>query len=182
MRLAGQRRLVHTQPGSLGQAQVCRHKIARLQRHHVAGHQVRGVGFTPVAAAQHLRPRAGQALQRGQGQVGTIFLDEADHRIEHDDDQDDDAVGDIPEQTGDDRRGDQDEDHEVLELAEEHGERPACAPFGQDVGAMPEQTFAGLRLGQAQFGTNLQMLGHPLAGLPMPVSLFSGHRHRWRKR
>ena len=64
-------------------------------------------------------------FKRGQRPLDAIFLGEADRRVDHDDEGNEDRVLEVADDAGDHRRDHQDDDQEIAELGEEHAERTA---------------------------------------------------------
>ena len=78
-----------------------------------------------------------------------IFLNEPDHRVEADDGDDDEAICGLPNRPRDDGRDQQDEDHEIFELLDEHAEQRPLAPFGEHVGAVLGKAASHLLMAEA---------------------------------
>ncbi len=112
----------------VGEAQVGRDHAARLEQHEVARHEIGRRHRHDRAVANHASLQCCELLQRPQRLLGAILLDEADDRIQHDDGEDGGGVLDLADESGDDRRGDQQDDHEIGELAEEHLAMGCAAP------------------------------------------------------
>ncbi len=79
--------------------------------------------------------RRGHLPQRLERPLGSIFLDEPEQHGEQHDDGDDGCLEAVPEQSGQQRRGEQDHDQDVLELRGERVPRGgaranACSSFG----------------------------------------------------
>ncbi len=70
------------------------------------------------AVAAHCGVRRGHALQCLQGLVGAPFLPEPDRGIEHDDQHDDQRVGQVSDQPGQNRGRQEHQDHEIAKLVE----------------------------------------------------------------
>ena len=65
--LAGQRGLGHLEGGGVEDAAVGRHDVARLERHHVAGHELLGGQLGDGTVPAHLRLDEHHLLQGGDG-------------------------------------------------------------------------------------------------------------------
>ncbi len=82
------------------------------------------------------RQGGGHLLERLHRLFGAVFLGEPEHGVEHHDHDDGDGVRRFAEHAGEHGRSHQHDDHEVLELVEEHREHRALAPLDQFVRAM----------------------------------------------
>ena len=147
-RFPSERRFLGLKRGHLQQAHIGRHHRAGVQQHDVARHQLLCGNAVRAAVAQHARHGRGQLAQGRDRRLGAIFLDEADHGIEHDNHQNHDRVGDIADHPGDHGGSQQHHDHEIGELVEEHAHRPAPPPFDERIRTMLHQARRGLGHGQ----------------------------------
>ena len=123
-RLTGQGGLVDMDITDLEKAHVGGNLVAALHYHDVAGHQFAGGDAPLVPVAQYqafLHHHVAECVQRP---LGLAFLDETEHRVEQHHAGDDNGVGQHVaaqggECAGDQRRGQQDDYHGVIELAQE---------------------------------------------------------------
>ena len=159
---AGQRRFVDLEPGGQPEAPVGRHAVACLQQQDVAGHHVVGSDLVADAVAPHAGLAGQHRLQRGQAALGAVLLVEADERIDHDHGQDHQRVLGAADQRGQDRRAEQDQDQDALELREQHTPGRACRCLRQAVGAHTRQAFKRLLGAEPGFGADLQQRRHRL--------------------
>jgi hypothetical protein len=169
-RLAGQRGLLDPQVDRLEQAQVGRDVVAGLQEDDVARHQLGGRDGDAVAVAQGLGVRRGQLLQGSQGLLGPLLLDDAEHRVEHDDRHDRGRLDVIAEQGRDQRGRDQQDDDEVVELVPQQGPEAGPGRLAQLVGTVVRQPAGGLLAAQPVL-VDLQVLQH-LPGLQRVPGFF----------
>ena len=139
------------------QAQVGRHAIAGFQQDDVAGHQAGHVHHLPLAATQHPRGRRQHGLQGGQRLFGLALLDETDQGIDQHHRHDHRRVDVVAEQSGQHRRGDQEQDQRVVELLQESAQRRTPRRRRQAVGAMPGQAWSDIVIRQP-FGPRVQLL------------------------
>ena len=156
-RFAGQGRLVDQQATRMHQAQVGRHAVAGFQQDDVAGHQAGHIHHLPVTAAQHPRGRREHRLQGRQRLFGLALLDEADQGIDQHYRHDHRRVDMVAEQSGQHRRGDQEQDQRVVELLQESAQRRTPRRRRQAVGAMPGQAWSDIVIRQP-FGPRVQLL------------------------
>ena len=82
-----------------------------------------------------LSTHRGQLAQSGDRALRAEFLDETDCRSQGDDHHDGNGVREVADDARDHRCGDQHENHEVVELGEEHAREAAPCPFLNDVAA-----------------------------------------------
>ena len=148
-RFAGERGFHRAELDGVEQAQVGRHDVAGFEPDDVAGHQLPRGQFLQFAVAADAHARAGQLLEGGHGLLGAVFLDEPQHAEQHDDGQDGDGLGDVAEEQGQDRRADEDEDHGLDELGEEHPPGGPGNGFPQFVGPVDGAPGAGFRAGKS---------------------------------
>ena len=168
---AGERRLVTLEGMDLREARVRRYAVAGLQQHDVAGDELprrnarlRAVAQDPDRGRQHL-------LQRVEGIVRAIFLDEAQHGAEQHDHRDDRRVDDLSKQRREDRRDEQDDDERVLELGEEQRNRRGALFLRQLVRAELPEAILRLLRGQAQIETGRKAGDNFLQRLPVGSSV-----------
>ena len=165
---AGERRLHHLEPRRLQQAQIRRYQVARLQQHDVARYQCFGGDLQHLSVTPHPGCRRGQFFQCRHGFFRTVFLDEADDRVEQDDDRDGDGVLGIADRAGNHGGGEQHQDHEVRELVEENAPHRAPFGFGQRVRAVALQTGARFGSGKAAHTIGIQRTRRLLDGKGVP--------------
>ncbi len=102
----------------------------------------RMVRHLPVA--HHPRMGRAELAQRLHGALGAEVLEEADERVEHDDDHDGNGILRLAHHPGDDGGADQHQDHEVREPGRQHLPGRAAAHHAQLVRAAPLQAARGL--------------------------------------
>ncbi len=154
---AGQAGLLHAEVGAgPHHPAVGRDAVPGLDLRQVAGHQLGGRHGAVLPAADHLGHRAGKLFQCGQGLLGAVFLDEPQHGVDDDDGDDGQGVDPFLQEAGDDRRGDEDPDDEVLELAEEDGPRADAFFLLELVGAVFLQAAGGFVFAQPLVRVGLQ--------------------------
>ena len=123
--LAGQRSLFDLHRGALEHAAVGRDGVARLEHDHVAGHELGARQVHELAVAQHLGLRRTHLLQGLEGLLALGFLDHAQHRVDDNDEHDDEDIGkvglalDHARECTDDGGNDQHDDHGVGHLLKE---------------------------------------------------------------
>ena len=141
LRLTGQCRLVRLQFLTFSQAQIGRDSISRLQQHHIARHQLRRRYREHPFIAADARIGRCQRAQRHHRALGAILLDRTDQCIQQHDHQYRDTVLRVAHQPGNQGRRQQDQNHEVAELAEKHTQRRASGRTRNLVGpGVPETT------------------------------------------
>ena len=89
---AGEARLGHAQACGGKQTAVGGHGIAFAEHDHVSRHHVHGVDARDGAVAQHVGLRRGHLGERLDGFLRFRFLDVAEHRVDDEDEHDDDGV------------------------------------------------------------------------------------------
>ncbi len=119
MGLAGQERLVDGERSGPEDADICRDAVARLQGDAVAGDQVFGRNGRITAVPPHLCVDPEHLLQGCCAPLRPHLLECSDDRVDQDDDEDEDRVGEIGEEKGDDPGRKEDVDERARELAEE---------------------------------------------------------------
>ena len=138
-RFAGDRRGVHAQAEGLDQPAVGRNKVALLQQHDVAGHQIGGEYLHDLAVPGHHHLLRQQLTQRIDRPLGLVFLPESKDAVDQDDADDGNAQPrhalagiEILGKKRQRRAHPQDEGEEVGELAGE-AQQQALAPHLLDV-------------------------------------------------
>ena len=157
-RLARERRFLDLETGALDQPPVGRHRISRLQQHHVAHHQLLAAHDLHLAVAQHLGGRRRHLLQRLDGALGLVLLIHAQHGVDQHHGQDDDDVGEAlalhhRQHAADQRRRQQDQDHRIRHLHEEALDEGILLRLGELVPAVGRKPLLRLRSGQALAAT-----------------------------
>jgi hypothetical protein len=145
-RLAGQRRFVDREVAGGVQPQVRGHAVAGFDQHHVAGHEVLGIAHDDGAAAPDARPRRQQPLQVGGAALGPRFLPDADRGVERDDQQDEERVGAVAEQQGQQRRRAEHVQQRAAQLPEQQGEQRRALRLRQAVVAPARAARGRLRV------------------------------------
>ena len=121
----GEGRFGNLQSNGFEQSPVGGNRVARVDRHDVAGHQF-GVGQLPLRAiSQHQRGRHGRRPQRLEAALGAVLLHEVERRVENDHEQNDDRRFPFARHDRAHRGGDQQHDRhavgEEFQQAAEHG-------------------------------------------------------------
>ena len=175
-RFAGERGFHCAELDGVEQAQVGGHDVAGFKPDDVAGHQLPRGEFLQFAVAADAHARAGQLLEGGHGLLGAVFLDETQHAEQHDDGQNGDGLGDVAEEQGQNRCADENEDHGLDELGEEHPPSGPGNGFPQFVGAVDgapgagfgggEPVGRGVQVGE-DFGGGLRVRNLHAAAFPM---------------
>ena len=175
-RLARQRSLLHLQVDGLSEAQVGRDAVARLYLHDVSRHQLARLYDAALPIAHHLTARCGHALQGIERPLRLRLLHHADDGIGHEDDQDDERVGDalaihIARDARDGRRDEQHDNHEALELRHELLPQCRVLAFLKLVVAILPEALHCLVLGESLLGVGMQQLLHSLVGQVVVICL-----------
>ena len=124
-RLAGECGLFDLHRGALEHTAVGRDGVARLEHDNVAGHELSARQVHELAVAQHLGLRRAHLLQGLEGLLALGFLDHAQHRVDDNDEHDDEDIGkvglalDHARECTDDGGNDQHDDHGVGHLLKE---------------------------------------------------------------
>lgn len=120
---------------------------AGLQQNDVAGHQFVGVQHGHFAVAQNLAGRGGHGLQRLNRRLGLALLKHAQHGVEQHHRQNDDRLRPFafarnrPGQGADSGRGQQDEQHRILQLRQKALPKARLFSLLQLVGAILRQAL-----------------------------------------
>ena len=123
--LAGECSLFDLHRGTLEHAAVGRNGVARLEHDHVTGHELGARQVHELAVAQYLGLRRAHLLQGLEGFFALGFLDHAQHRVDDNDEHDDDDIGkvglalDHARERTDDGGNDQHDDHGIGHLLKE---------------------------------------------------------------
>ncbi len=145
--LAGERALDHAKSGGLDKPPVGRDAVARLEQHHVAGHEVLGAHVGLNTVADNGGGGSGELLERFERLLGPVLLDEAEHPVEKQDRKDGDGFDHLSLDRRDDHGEQQDVDHEVLELRDEQAPRRRFLLLFKavwpELGVAPDDLFRG---------------------------------------
>ena len=147
--LAGQGGLLGAQARTLEHACVGRHSVARLKHEHITRDQLLTGDGDELPAAQDAAVRGAQFLQGGNGLLGLALLVHAEHRVDDDDDENDDHIGKalvrIRARDGrDQRRRKQHEDHGVGQLLEKALHERWFRRFGKHIAPVARKARGGL--------------------------------------
>ena len=193
--LARQGGLFHLQAGAFQHAGVGGHGVARLQHHHIAGHQLLAFQRQLFAAAQHLAGGGRHLLQGLYGLFGLAFLIHAQHGVDaHHRQNDDDVCKAFARNDG--RHGayggraQQNDNHGVCQLFQQPAPHGRLFALGQLVGPVLRKAAGRLGLAQApgRAGKRLQgfllCLRVILQKMPRPFRDAAGRarqnvRHAW---
>ena len=149
-RFSRQGGLFDVQVDRFQQAEIGRDKVASLDQDDIAGHQLGRWHRLAVAVAQHLRFRGGQLLQRRQRLFGAPLLHNAQHGVQHHNDQDRGCLLVIAQHCRNERGNHQHDHHKVVELRQQRLPEGRAGGLGQLVGAILLQTafdFLGAQAG-----------------------------------
>ncbi len=147
--LAGKGGLVHGQVIAVQQLGVRGHDVPQAQADDVARDQGGGIDALPVAIAQGARLQRQLPLERLQGVGRLELLPEADHRVEHQHDRDDDQIVPAFDHGGQNGRHLDHPGNRAPEVAREP--RPGtCRFLLQGIGTVLGQPAAHLLLAQAR--------------------------------
>ena len=148
--LAGQGSLFDAKLDRLRQADVGRYHVSGLQEDQISGNDLFRGNRLGTVLTDHRRRRGGQFLEGRHGFFGTIFLNETQDGIENHDHGDGDGILGFADHSGNNGSGNQDKDHEVLKLIEQHHRHRLAALFGQCVRSILNQTPTRLLGGEAR--------------------------------
>jgi len=101
-----------------------------------------------VAIADDPRSRSGEFVECGDRRVGTYLLDDADERVDHDHQNDDSGVRQIPEDRGDHGSDDEQGDQRVSQLAADAAQQTSRRRSGHDVRTVHGEPLGGLGHGE----------------------------------
>ncbi len=174
-RFARQRRLLHGQTTGLGEAQVGRNPIARLEQDLVAGDEPRGVDRPPVAVAEHARVGRQHAADRPHRRLGPALLDEAHDGVDENDPEDDARVDELAEEHRCRAGDEKDVDQHVVELAKEPPRRGKPDALRQPVGAVSAKPGRRLLVAEA-IGRSAEATQRVLGGQSVPAGRSAGRR------
>lgn len=142
-----QRRLVHFDRFAFEKARVSRDDVSQPQVNEVASHEFAGGEIAPLAVALDAGFQSKVCLERGDRVSGLKLLPKPDHRIRQQKDKDDDKIGPMLHDGGEDRRGFNHPGNRSPEMRKEFEERIPLL-FRQFVVTLFRQ--AALRLGCAK--------------------------------
>ena len=139
----------------------------------------------PLPLAQHARGGRGHIFERFERVGGLLFLHDADRRVERNDDEDDDALGEaLPvhkvHDQGKGRRGDEDEHHHVCELLPDHPPDGLSLFLAQVVRTVGSEALGGLGIAQPLL-RGRQGLFRLFDGKRMPGLFWLTLQHRFGK-
>ena len=150
MRFAGERRFVGLQIDRLDQAQVRRNHVAGFKQHQVTWNQLGSIKRQALAAAPNIGQWHGHKTQRSKRAFGPVFLHGANNGIQNQDHQDRDGVHGLTDEAGNRCGSQQDQDHEIGELAKEHHQQRAPVTLGEHIRPGLRQTRGRLLGRQAR--------------------------------
>ena len=156
-RLAREGRLLDFQHGRLGEPHIGRDDAPCLEKHQVPRDDLRARNGRDAAVAKNPGDGGGHLLQGLHGLLGAVLLDDADDGVQDDDDEDGDGVGQLAHEARDDGGGDQDQDHEIPELIDNHRQQRPLALLYQFVATVFRESLGGFFRskavdGDVQFG------------------------------
>src|SRR6266536_3268523 len=145
-RLAGQHRLLAFQTVRFKEPQIGRNDVAHPQPNDVAGHEPDDIDLLHLPVTVDERPPADLRVQRLDGLLGAVLIDEAEPDAEADDRQDDPGLCRLANRGRDDCGRKQEHEQEAAELPRQHAPE-AGAMAAQDVRAnlleAPSRLLAG---------------------------------------
>ena len=175
LRLTGQRRLLHLQPGRGEQPPIGGHPVPRLQRHHIPDHQLRRVQVLHPPVPTHGRGGHQHVLECLQRCLRARLLNEPDGRVEQYHRRDDHRGLPLPGHGQADHSGDQqDDDQQVLELPQKRLPPWLTPRLGQPVRTIPLQSPGRLLRRQAFPRVHLQALRRLPGRRRVPERRFCG--------
>ena len=137
--------------------------VSRFQEDQVPGDQGAALQKQLLPASDHPALGGGELLEGFQGLAGVVLLGDGDDRVEDHDQQDDGGVQPIlpaPGKVGQGRGGQEDQDHGVLQLAEDPQQQAGLLALGQTVLSVVLQTPGGFRGREAMLGVCVQFFQH----------------------
>ena len=120
--LAGKGGFLDFQLNHLGEPQIGRYNFPCIEQNHVPRYDGRSRDHGRRSVSQHECIRRGHAFEGGHGLLGAKLLDEPDDGVQDNDNGDGNGVGSASGESGDHSSGHENQNHEILELVEEHGE------------------------------------------------------------
>ena len=148
----------------MDQAGIGGNEIAGLQLDDIAGDQVGGVDDALLTVADDAGVGSGQVFQGIQRLFGLALLVHAHDGVEDDDEQDERGLEQLApvlfhdhHHKGHDGGGDEDQDHDVLELVDEALQGGFLLLFTETVLAVLTEQLGDLGRGQTRFGIGIQL-------------------------
>ena len=117
---AGENGLVHRQPRRLYQCTVRRNIVAGFQPHQVTADQFPCWNGLPLAVPTRRGGGSRQIAERFQRLLGAVFLQKAQNRVEQDNEDNGDRIGDLSQKRGNACGCQQNQYHHISELPEKH--------------------------------------------------------------
>ena len=131
--------------GASIETQIRRNAVAGLNQHDVAAHDLGCRNRVPPAVPDDDGFQSSELPERGHHALGAIVLHKADRAVQHDDGQDNDRVTCFANDPGDERSRDQNQNHEILKLRNDHPEDAARPPFANFVRPFRDEAARRLR-------------------------------------
>lgn len=148
---AGEKRFVAGQMHRLQRRPVGGQTVALGEQQHIARNDAARADLADSAVAPDARRGRGELPQRLQRFFRAVFLQKAHRRVHENDDDDGNGLCSLSHHHGDERRRRKDQDHDILELREEH-RRHALRRLS------PQPVFADLRQPVRGFGAGKSLL------------------------
>ena len=117
---AGENGLIHRQPRRLYQCTVRRNIVAGFQPHQVTADQFPCRNGLPLAVPTRRGGGSRQIAERFQRLLGAVFLQKAQNRVEQDNEDNGDRIGDLPQKCRNACGCQQNQYHHISELPEKH--------------------------------------------------------------
>ncbi len=159
---------------------IGRYPVTGLDQHEVARHEVvNGHELRPTVPPD-TRRRAGHLTQRRKAAFRAELLDEAEHRVDGQNDRDDSGVLPIADEAGQHRANQQHDDEQVAELVDE--QQPRRTPRGLDQAVVPHliATATNLAIREATGGVDAEALDRLVHRAPVPRRCGgAARRGRW---
>ena len=149
LRLAGECGLLDAQIDTLDHAHVGGDEVACLQGDYVAGDQVAGRDLLELAIAEGAHVGDGEFLERGDGLLGAVLLEEAEDGKEHNNGEDGPRLEELAKEEREGSGADQDQHHHVRELLPEDAQGALSTFLDELIGAVLGLSSLGDGLAQA---------------------------------
>ena len=120
LRFPGQHGFLDAQIGRFQQAGIGRDGIPGFQLDDIARNQLARGDFLQMPIAPDAHVRNSHALEGCHRLLGAVFLGKAEHSVENHDNHDDQRIDRLPQNDGNDRRNDQDHDHDPGKLLQQN--------------------------------------------------------------
>ena len=146
--LAGERRLLGGEGKGFDEPGIGRHVVTRLDLDAISGHEFAGRNRTWCSIADDAGQRRRHPAEGRQCPLGAVLLQEADDGVDQHDRHDRGCVGPVAHGPRDDRRRDQDPDHQLPELGQEGPPPRHRLRLLERVGAIGHQPPDGVFGGQ----------------------------------